>query len=146
MIMGVNSGRLKSPLYSSVPLLFYGHPVMAEPLWTASTKTSLWSASVFLHSSEYSWWQYVLPIKINIKILVKLDINSLIGHNLLLNSFAMSNRLDKIIYQLIRTFNFSRFFLAKKPLQEACKLMIVPVIFSSRAISSLFRAPARKNT
>lgn len=141
MIMGVNSGRLKSPLYSSVPLLFYGHPVMAEPLWTASTKTSLWSASVFLHSSEYSWWQYVLPIKINIKILVKLDINSL-----LLNNFAMSNRLDQVIYQLIRTFNFSRFFLAKKPLQEACKLMIVPVIFSSRAISSLFRAPARKNT
>ena len=141
MIMGVNSGRLKSPLYSSVPLLFYGHPVMAEPLWTASTKTSLWSASVFLHSSEYSWWQYVLPIKINIKILVKLDINSL-----LLNNFAMSNRHDQVIYQLIRTFNFSRFFLAKKPLQEACKLMIVPVIFSSRAISSLFRAPARKNT
>lgn len=139
--MGVNSGRLKSPLYSSVPLLFYGHPVMAEPLWTASTKTSLWLASVFLHSSEYSWWQYVLPIKINIKILVKLDINSL-----LLNNFAMSNRHDQVIYQLIRTFNFSRFFLAKKPLQEACKLMIVPVIFSSRAISSLFRAPARKNT
>lgn len=50
------------------------------------------------------------------------------------------------MYINLITFNFSRFFRAKKLLQRACKLTIVPEIFSSRAISNLVRAPARKNT